>query len=438
MGDRKILFSTACRTGRTPDLWRDNAPRDLGVAMTSPRQIHPGLRFIKQNVPEIEILEYPARAEFAEVIQQGWDVAGFSFYTSETNEVLRMAEYARKAGVSELWAGNYGALNPAIASVFDKVFTGYSEAQLARELGREPGDLIHPPLIESVGLSPFGQRFLRCGLLYTARGCPLRCPWCHVVTFAPRLVKLPIDSVERALHFYKRNGVQLVLVYDEIFGLGPGRSHDVVSLLGSYGLPWWIVTRGDVLLRDFEEWYANGLVGANIGLEEIEGGNPSDPKKAVRVESALAALETLNRHGCCSLGAYMFGFEEDTEETVMEAFRVLDGVHPDFMLLYILTPAPMTPLWDHVQNRFGLTTPDWSRFDGKHLVWNHPHLTAETAQELLDYGYELFNSQEYVARLNHKIARNLLTRQGVAETLNFAAASLRNTLHGEEARPEFF
>jgi len=83
-----------------------------------------GLRFLKQNIPEIEILEYPTWEQYVKKLREGWDVVGFSFYLSDTPEVLEMVEYARSAGIEEIWCGNYGALTPEIQDRFDKIFIG--------------------------------------------------------------------------------------------------------------------------------------------------------------------------------------------------------------------------------------------------------------------------------------------------------------------------
>ncbi len=444
----QILFTTAYLRGKPFDIWRSNTRDNLPISLTTPRFMQPGLRFIKQNLPQIEILEFPSWEEFTQVINRGWDVVGFSFYTCEVNEILRMADYARKTGVRELWAGNYGALDPSIKSTFDKVFVGYSEDNLAQELGCEIGELIHPPLINSVGIKPFGSPFLRYGELYTSRGCPLKCDFCQTPVFANKVVKIPIDSIERVLRYYKQNGVQIIFIYDEIFGIGSRHVREVVSLLGKYKIPWWVMTRGDILKRNFDEWYENGLFGANIGIESMGPGTLEDIHTRERIESALEALELLNRHNCCAIGAYFIGFEQETVDSVKCDFQQIRQSKPDFMNLFILTPGPQTPLWAQIQQDYeaegvgnashAIDTSDWSKFNGKHLVWNHPQLTSDDAQALLEYGYDLFNSQEYVLKIVNKITHSLLDKKGPLGTHQFFLSSLHNRLHGGVGGFDFF
>ena len=77
---------------------------------SAPLRVSPGLRFIKQNVPEVQILEYPLWHEYVEKLKQGWDVVGFSFYHNQIGEIREMIAEARLQGVKEIWAGNYGVL----------------------------------------------------------------------------------------------------------------------------------------------------------------------------------------------------------------------------------------------------------------------------------------------------------------------------------------
>lgn len=103
----RILLTTVSREPALYDYFRENAPQNFRWRFRMERRISFGLRFLRQNLPELEILEYPSRAEFSKALQKGWDAVGFSFYLEETNRILTMAEEARRAGVKQLWAGNY-------------------------------------------------------------------------------------------------------------------------------------------------------------------------------------------------------------------------------------------------------------------------------------------------------------------------------------------
>ena len=60
----RILLTTVDRDLGLYDYYRENAPERFRWRFQMPRRISFGLRFLRQNVPEIDILEYPTRAEY--------------------------------------------------------------------------------------------------------------------------------------------------------------------------------------------------------------------------------------------------------------------------------------------------------------------------------------------------------------------------------------
>src|SRR5262249_9513129 len=162
-----------CRDGGLYDYFRENAPRGFRWRFGMPRHISFGLRFLRQNIPDITILEYPSKAEYQEYLRRGWDVVGFSFYLEETNEILHMAEDAGQAGAEQVWAENYGAWTPAAQPNFDQIFTSYSEEPTAQQLSRSLDEIQPPPLVTEFRLP--GGWSLPVGVLFSSRGCSFRC-----------------------------------------------------------------------------------------------------------------------------------------------------------------------------------------------------------------------------------------------------------------------
>jgi len=116
-----------------------------------------GIRFIKQNVPNIEMLEFPLWEDYVKRLSEGWDVVGFSFLTQHTNRIVKMAEAARKAGVKVLWGGNYGVTNPEVSGLFDRTFTGYAEREVAEALAADLLGLPDAPVLQGKGSKAGGQ-----------------------------------------------------------------------------------------------------------------------------------------------------------------------------------------------------------------------------------------------------------------------------------------
>jgi radical SAM superfamily enzyme YgiQ (UPF0313 family) len=378
-------MTTAYRDGPFYDYYGTNTPRTI-FRLSGKRLISLGLRFIRQNVPGIEILEMPTREQYRRALARGWDVVGISFYLDETPRALEMVATARAAGVKQLWGGNYGALTPEVGPSFDRLFVGYAEREVAQALGHQVDTLIHPPMLAAFGL-PF-LRIVRYGLLFTTRGCCFGCTFCQTPNFAPKPAAVPLESIDRVLQYYADNGVADVLIPDENFGVIPRHASEVTALLAKHRMLWTVMTRVDYLLQHFDEWRSRGLAGVMIGIESLEQQNLNSLEKSSSVEKLYQAVELCRRHGIVMVGFYIIGLESDSEDSIRQSVRKLSTMGFDLVQVCVLTPLPRTPLWDRIQERYGIDTSDYSLFDGKHLVWNHPALGKEQMESLLHWSYK--------------------------------------------------
>jgi radical SAM superfamily enzyme YgiQ (UPF0313 family) len=396
----KVLLTTRCRDTGIYDYFRENAPRNFRWRFGMPRTISFGLRFLRQNLPDLEILEYPTHAEFSEQLKKGWDVVGFSFYLEETNDILAMAAEARRAGVGELWAGNYGALTPAIQSHFDHVFSSYSEEAVAQRLGLPLDEIQHPPLVTRFKLP--GGWSLPVGVLFSSRGCSFRCTFCQTTAFAPKPKEISLAALDRVLHFYVKHGVHWVLMLDENFGNLPSHADSVIELLARHKVRWLVQSRVDLFLRNFDNWQNCGMEGALFGIESFHQDILKQMHKNEKVQAAFELSEKLNRAGLYAQGYYIIGLPPETSESIAEDLRTLASLKLDTTQITIVTPHPQTEMWRDLDTNYGIFEKDWSKFDTKHLVWNHPHCAPGVLENLLEQGFRGCYGKEWLMRTTRK------------------------------------
>jgi radical SAM superfamily enzyme YgiQ (UPF0313 family) len=409
-------MTTAYREGPLYDYWGSNTPSTL-FRLGGKREVSMGLRFIKQNVPGIEILEMPTPEQYQRALRRGWDIVGISFYLDETRRALAMIAAARQAGVSQVWGGNYGALTPEVRPHFDRIFLGYSEGQIAQALGRRLESLVHPPLLVPFGL-PF-LKIVRFGMLFSTRGCSFGCTFCQTPTFAPKPQAIPLESIERVLKCYADHGVVDVLIADENFAIIPRHACEVTELLARHGMLWTVMTRVDFLLQHFDQWRSRGLAGVLIGIESLDQQSLDALHKRSNAERLGEAVELCRRHGIVMVGFYIIGLESDTEESIRGGIERLRTMGFDLVQVCVLTPLPQTPLWQRIQQRYGIHDEDYSHFDGKHLVWNHPALSREQIRSLLRWSFHVLYPGTNVARTILKHARAHARRVGRSRALAY-------------------
>lgn len=404
----RVLLCTSYRRSRGDYLdFLGGATRGL-PKLSSPCRLSPGLRFIKQNVPEVEILEYPLWHEYVAKLKEGWDVVGFSAYQRDIAEIESMAEEARRQGVRETWAGNFGVLDDKVPSMVDRTFIGPAEDAIARFFGHSvpDEDIEHPAMMVHVSLRPGNIRHFSAGLLYTQRGCPYKCTFCQTPAFDKRRFSINYESIERVLRYYRKIGIKYIFVMDEIFGADKRFTDSVTRLLSRYNFHWLAQSRASLFLHNLDEWYERGLRITLVGVESMSQKALESINKKQSVEEVAAfARRTAEKPGMFRFAYYLIGYEGmNAEETLRDA-QLLNELGFDSSGVCVLTPYPQTPLWDRLEAEYGTFDPTYAHYNSKHLVWNNPHISAEEMQTLLTSVVNLLNDR---AAIYAKIFTRLL------------------------------
>jgi radical SAM superfamily enzyme YgiQ (UPF0313 family) len=425
---KQILLSTVYKRNNNDvyDYFGSNTNRDF-FRFSLPRIESFGLRFIKQNIPEVEIIEFPSWRQYIDKInEKKWDVLGFSFYLNEIHEILEMVNYAREKGIKEIWAGNYGALTESIQRNFDKVFIGYSEDKIAQIFGRsiKNEEIIHPPLISNISFHGFK---LNCtGYLFTNRGCNNKCHFCQTPSFCKIPCKISLESIEKVLQYYKKLGISELIVLDESFGLYREHAEDVVDLLDKYGFYWFPMVRADYLGKRLDDWSRKGLIGANFGIESLNQDTLDKMSKNETVEEILNVIKRLKELNKFSVGYYMIGYEDDTIESMKKDILILRDLKLDIYQLCVLTPLPQTQQWKYIEEKYGIFDKDWHHYNAKHLVWNHPNIRPEEMRQFLLTAFDITYSRRKLLETSYNFVTRYMGYRGINGGLSYL---MRHTIH---------
>ena len=344
---------------------------------TAPLRISTGLRFIKQNVPEVEILEYPLWDEYVAKLKEGWDVVGFSTFHSQIEQIQKMVKEARNSGVKEIWAGNYGVFADEIRSIVDRVFIGTAEDEIAQIFGyRVPqNEIKHPVMMVRFSILP-SIPYFSFGLLYTAHGCPFKCTFCQSQIFEPNHFAINYDSVEKVVAYYYKRGITDIIILDELFGLIPKHTDKITRLLAKYKMRWLAESRASFFLQNLDIWYERGLRFPVIGAEAMSQASLDSVNKGQKIEEILEfSRRTAEKKDMFRIVTYMIGYPQMNSDQMIEDALKLKKVGFDVNGLTVLTPYPKTPLWNEIKNKYGIIDCDYDHYDSRHLVWNHPHVS---------------------------------------------------------------
>ena len=258
---QNTLKGKAFDTTSSYQSWTAMNPRLLQLRVTNPAF---GLRFIRENVRGVEILEYPTWEEYRAALRRGWDVVGISFFTWTTPDALQMAAMAREAGAGQVWAGNYGVMTPDISQHFDRVYTGNCEAALKKAIEGVDLPAVEHPVI--VGKSQWNLMHENVGFLYTKRGCGSHCTFCPTPRFAKGDEETVITGTDRVLDAYARLNASPVIIFDETFMENESHASAVIEQLARRNLRWVCLTRADRIVGRVAELKTRGLHSAIVGV----------------------------------------------------------------------------------------------------------------------------------------------------------------------------
>jgi radical SAM superfamily enzyme YgiQ (UPF0313 family) len=283
-------------------------------------------------------------------------------------------------------------------------------------------------------------------VLFTTRGCPVGCKFCQTPVFCNKPNIISLKSIERVLAYYKENGINVVLIEDENFGCNRRHADAVVKLLDKYQMVWGCMARADYLRTKIDEW-ANlrerngkkvaGFGGAAIGIENLHQERLDQMKKKEGTEDILETLRMLQERGLGTVGYYMVGFEEDTKESLRVDIKKLAALKLDITQICVITPLPQTPMWTEIQEKYGIFDQDWHHHDGKHLVWNHPHIKPDEMLDILDWSFRQVHPWYAPLRTSGRVWSNAYHFGGLAGVKEVAAYISRANKFDWKQGPRF-
>lgn len=399
---QRVLFSTA--VGPMPDYGRLTTRRRVfGLRMPVPPF---GIRFLQANIPGIDTLEYPDWEQFHARLADV-DLLGISFFMRDVPVVREMVQAARAAGVQRIIGGGYGVLCEDIQELFDQIFIGYAEDAVSKLLTGKPIDeLRHPPLPTSLGIP--GVPLKKVGFLFTMRGCGRKCLFCQSGAFAPGVSFLPLGSIEQILDAYAEQGIKSIFIMNENFDPGLAHSQAVIDLIRERGMEWGCMTRASLLEGKVGQLRENGFNAALIGLESLRPEGLKYVRKGTTVKRMLATVDELRAHRVTVQGSFIVGYPADKPEDMQLDIDRLCTLDIQLCQILVLTPYPQTDLWRSIEAEYGIFEQDYGKFDGYHLVFNHPHISPDGMQEFLAAAYRQFYSTgRWAQHLLQPISRRL-------------------------------
>ncbi len=360
-----------------------------------------GLYFIAANIDaDVTILDFPGRKRFAREIETGdYDMVGISFIMPNVDKAREMARIVReKSPQAEIILGGHGAAIEGVERLIDcdHVVKGEGIRWMREHLGQNPDAPIHHPALPSAEwMSILGVPLKgpASSLLVPGVGCVNGCNFCSTSHFFGKRYTPFVDSgkalFETACRVADERGTDSFFVMDENFLKDRQRALDLLSemerhqrffrfhifssaeAINAFGLDNLVRLGVDLVWIGFESRSRQSAFAKNQGI---------DAQKLVR---------NLRDRGIAVLASGILCMEHHTPENMQQDIDFLVGLESDFAQFMLLTPIPVTALYQDHQRR-GLLRTDlpFQEWHGQKLLsYHHPAFNDDDSEKWINRAF---------------------------------------------------
>ena len=202
----------------------------------------------------------------------------------------------------------------------------------------------------SMSMLPPPRRYVS---MFTSRGCPYRCIYCHEIYGKRFRAQSPERIVAEMEHYVRTYGIKEVEFFDDIFNLNGRRVIEFSELVRRRNLRVSIsfpnALRADILTEDV----ADALVAA--GTREsalaLETGSPRIQEliqKRLNIPRYMEGVAMLAKRRVFTYAFLMFGFPTETAADMQMTVDVVRRSKLHVAYAFVVTPYPKTELFDLV------------------------------------------------------------------------------------------
>lgn len=190
----------------------------------------------------------------------------------------------------------------------------------------------------------------RYAYLFTSRGCPYLCSYCHDV-FTKRFTYRGEESVlEEIRILYEDYGVTEFHIVDDIFNLHKPRAQSIMRAIGKRWPGKLYIAfpnglRGDILdAETIAAMVEGGTYHATISIETVTPRLQTLVEKYLDIDKAKWSIEEFHRHGVIMQGAFMLGFPTETPEEIEATIAYAVRSPLTHVFFFAVVPQSNTPI----------------------------------------------------------------------------------------------
>ncbi len=306
---------------------------------------------------------------------------GISIFTPTAKQAYEMADRYRASGKKVVIGGPHASILPKEALKHaDKVVVGEAEKSIM-EVFSSRKKIIENPLIKDINSIPFPnwhglplnkytaptrkRPYLK---IMTSRGCPWNCVYCFKGIFGRTYrMRSPKNVVDEIVHLQQEYNCKEIAFIDDNFSQNRARTLEICReiIQRKIKIDWTCPNgvRVDTLdLSLLKLMKKAGCYQLSFGIESGNQEVLNKVGKGIKLGQVENAVKWAKLAGIETIGFFMIGLPNDTEETMQQTIDFAKSLPLDLVQFTITVPYPGTELYSMVKKQGSFLVDDWSAF----------------------------------------------------------------------------
>ncbi len=329
------------------------------------------------------------------------DLVGITSKTLAVETAERFTHLARKAGVKVVVVGGaHATLAPDdVARWADVVFSGEAYFTWPKLIEDFQNDTVQKfyhdtEWADLAGIGRITDRVVAqmdenrqywTPMIEITRGCPRNCSFCTAIRVSGQ--KMRFRPVEEVVEEIERRKIKRFFLTDDNFGLAfrlrPDYVEELFLALEKLPLRGW-TAQAELLVGEYPDLLDLArrahLDKFFIGFESVNPNNRRElgGKSKGQVKQYYEVIKNVQKQGIGVVGLFVYGFDEDTLETMRQTWQFAQDAGLDSMSQTILTPYPGTPLRAQlIEEKRLIPNIPWRLYDTSHVTYYPKRMTVE-------------------------------------------------------------
>ncbi len=354
----------------------------------------------------------------------GYDIIAITSRTLNASKAYRIGDAALRQGKIVILGGVhptmlheeasqhctsvvYGEIESIWTELATDVLTGKMK-QVYRAKTLKPMSDMHRPDFSYALSAKNAKKYSSLIPILATKGCPVGCNFCTTPTIYGKNYRYrELDLVLEEMRYHQeRLGKQKInfSFMDDNISFRPKYFMTLLEEMAKLGVHW----NANISMNFLDKPEVAELAGRSgcdllsIGFESL---NPETLKSVQKGSNRLGNYEkvvsNLHNNGIAIQGYFMFGFDNDTEESFQLTYDFIMKNRIEFPVFSLVTPFPGTPYFDEMKSR--VRHLDWDKYDTYHYMFEPNKMSGEKLLEnFVKLQKEVYKGRSIMQRMKGK------------------------------------